>query len=83
MAPVGVRLNIEDDADGHLVEVINTHSKLTKQWRFDKVADKPGVYVKYRQDMKPNTRTHEWVDMPNGFYGWLDNNAHILAEGVA
>ena len=78
-----VKLNIIGDEDGYTLTAFNFDTKLKKEWRFYMRKGNPDQYVKYRLDMKPNTRTHEVIEVVNGFDEWLDVHADEFAEMVS
>ena len=77
-----VKLNVIGDEDGYTLTAFNYDTKLKKEWRFDMRKGNPDQYVKYRSDLKPNTRTHEVIEALYGFDEWLDVHADEFAEMV-
>lgn len=83
-----IRVGVFTDDDGHQVEVRNTVNNKTRTYRADFVKGKPNTFVWYRMDMKPTTRTHEYVELADSvddlqvFDAWIDNRAESLAQGV-
>lgn len=83
-----VRVGIFTDDDGHQLEIVNTSTKKTRTYRADFVSDKPNAFIWYRMDLKPTTRTHEIVELPDRaddlavFDTWVDEELENLAQGV-
>lgn len=71
------QVDVSADVDGITLISLNLDTMERKEWRLDKT-DVEGRYMRYRLDQKPNTRTHEFVELGPDVVDYLNDHASFF-----